>query len=538
MTDAAPDPTASAVADAGASVAVRRLLPARRARDLLGGFLPLLGRLRVRLEDASGGVVASADGADPDADAATGFVEVARWSLPGAEEARLRVAPAPAGAAEAALVELLRRTVFDALEAALARRALAAETLERYREIHLLYRVGEALAGTLDAHEVPARVLAEARAVIDADAGAVWTAPDADAGRVGADAAGADAVDPTVGVTTGDAAAALAATLAALADPTRSAVLGAEGAWGPRLWAPLLSGGALRGGVLLARAPGRHEFPAGDAKLLAALATQAAAFLDVARLHRRAVAQERMERELQLAFEMQSRLMPGALDVPPGWDVAAHWSPAREVSGDFYDVLDVGDAFGVVVADVADKGVPAALFMAVVRSLLRASVSPDRSPADAVALANRLACRDAADGTFVTLWYGQFDAAGGLRYVNAGHNPPLLRRADGRVERLGRTGILVGWDPEVPFGEAAVRLGDGDLLVGYTDGVTEARAPDGAEYGEARLLEVVAAADVPGAPAAAVLEAVRTDLARFIGDAEPHDDVTLVLVRRTAAPAG
>ncbi len=505
--------------------ALRRLLPARRARALLDGFAPLLGRVRVRLTDADGEELAT--GAGPDADAAAPFVAHATWALPGAPEARLLAAPAPATPHEVAVVELVRRTAFDVLEAAFARRAIAAETLERYREIHLLYRVGEALAGTLDPHEVPRRALAEARAVLAADGGAVWlVAEDADA----------DAPpDFAAGTVFGDAADAVPATLAALGEAIKPAVLGTDGAWGPRVWAPLVSDGALRGGVLLARAAGAADYAAGDAKLLAALATQATAFLDVARLHRRALAQERLERELQLAFEVQARLMPRGSASREGWEVAAHWRPAREVSGDFYDVLDVGDDLGLVVADVADKGMPAALFMAVVRSLLRASVGPDRSPAEAVAQTNRWACRDASDGTFVTLWYGQFGRDGRLRYVNGGHNPPLLLRADGGLERLPRTGILVGWDPDVAFGQADLQLEPDDLILAYTDGVTEALAPDGSEYGEERLLEIAAGARVGGAHA--VLEAVCADLERFTAGADPYDDVTLVVVRRDSPAA-
>ncbi|MDF1522027.1 MAG: PP2C family protein-serine/threonine phosphatase [Trueperaceae bacterium] len=498
---------------------LRRLLPTRRAGALLEGFGPLLGRLRVRLSDGAGAVLAEVAGPQAVADAP--FAPVATWSLAGAPDATLGVAPAPDGAGEAVVVELLRRTVFDVLEAAHARRAIAAETLDRYREIHLLYRVGEALAGTLDPLEVPRRALAEARAVIASDAGAVWL--EAEAGEDGESS------------TLGDAAEAVAPTLAALADPLRATVVGADGPWGPRVWAPLASDGALRGGVLLTRAPGAEDFAAGDAKLLAALATQATAFLDVARLHRRALAQERMERELQLAFEVQARLMPRGQASRPGWDVAAHWRPAREVSGDFYDAIDVGDELGLIVADVADKGMPAALFMAVVRSLLRASVGADRSPAEAVMQTNRWACRDATDGTFVTLWYGQFARDGRVRYVNGGHNPPIVLRRDGRLERLARTGILVGWDPDVAYGEAEVTLAPDDLLIAYTDGVTEALAPDGAEYGEARFERVLRAA--AGGPAHGVLEAVRADLERFTAGAEPFDDVTLLVARRAEGTA-
>jgi phosphoserine phosphatase RsbU/P len=294
----------------------------------------------------------------------------------------------------------------------------------------------------------------------------------------------------------------------------------------------LLARDAVLGGVWLTRSARAPVFSAGDAKLLAALATQAAAFLDNARLHQRALAQERMQHELQLAYEVQARLMPRALPDQEGWDLAGFWRPAREVSGDFYDLLRVGEAMGVVVADVADKGMPAALFMAVTRSLLRAGAGPGRTPAQVIATVNRLASLDAADGMFVTLWYGELRPDGTVLYVNAGHNPPLLVRADGRVERLPRTGILVGWDGDAEFGQATVALEPHDLLVAFTDGVTEARDPAGEEFGEARLLEVVLAHR--GATAAALLEVIRGALDDFVADAPTHDDCTLVVARRRA----
>jgi serine phosphatase RsbU (regulator of sigma subunit) len=504
--------------------ALRRLLPVRRATALLAPFGPLLGRLRVSLEDADGVALATMAGPGATSSPAVDAGDRTSWCVGEVPVAHVRVHPSPAGDTENAVAALVRQTLVDALENAHARRSITAETLERYREIHLLYRVGEALAGTLDATEVPRRVLAEARAVIAAEAGAVWLAHEGESGSVVADREDVDWIDL------------VARTRAALADPGRGAVLGADGALGPRIWAPLVSGEADLGGVLLVRSMGAADFTAGDAKLLAALATQAAAFLDNARLHRLALAQERLERELQLAYEVQSRLMPRGHVVHPGWDVAAHWQPAREVSGDFYDLIPLGDELGLVVADVADKGMPAALFMAVVRSLLRASAGPERSPAEAVAQTNRWACRDASDGMFVTLWYGQFHVDGRLRYVNAGHNPPLVLRHDGSVERLSRTGILVGWDPDVAFGEGEVRLDEGDLFVGYTDGVTEALDPAGDVYGEERFERVLQGARERGAQA--TLDAVRHDLAAFTADAPAFDDVTLVVVgRRDAKPA-
>jgi len=506
---------------------LRRLLPARAAAELLAPFGRLLVAARLRLRRADGELHAEVAGE--------------RWREPalartwplavdGIEIGLLEVDPAPQTDAEEAAVEILRAALARVLAAAHAQRAMAGETLERYREIHLLYRVGDALAGTLDPVAVPRRVLAEARGVIDGDGGGVWLADEEAGGAAGAPAdvvvegRSAAAAD-TVGLR------------ARLADPELPAIVAAgPGAPEHVLWAPMMAREACLGGVWLTRAGEEAVFTASDLKLLTALATQAAAFLDNARMHQRALAQERLEQELRLAYAVQARLMPREMPATRNWSVAGFWRPAREVSGDFYDLLPLGDGLGVVVADVADKGMPAALFMAVTRSLLRAAATAGRSPSQTVADANRLAALDASDGMFVTLWYGVLRPDGEVRYVNAGHNPPIVLRADGRVERLPRTGILVGWDAEAPYGEGAVTLTPGDLLVAFTDGVTEARDPDGGEFGEERLLEIVSARR--HADAQAVLDAVRSALDAFVADAPTHDDCTLVVARFGTPPRG
>jgi serine phosphatase RsbU (regulator of sigma subunit) len=552
----------------GEPPALRRLVSARAAHELLAPFAPLLGGMRCRLLRPDGVAHAEVAGADwsafaHDGTAAIGDAPSAEHPLVvgGAMTGLVVVDPPPADGRERAVVDVLVAALRRALEGASAQRGLAAETLERYREIHLLYRVGEALGGTLDPSAVPRRVLREARGVIDGHGGGVWLAPEADgeAGLTvieddahGVAVSGAPAPDPPAAAAAATAAA--SAIRARLEDPLKATILagatldaarsgpacvGPAGAAGAapsvapadhHLWAPLLARETLLGGVWLSRSATAPVFSAGDAKLLSALATQAAAFLDNARLHQRSLAQERMEHELQLAYEVQARLMPRVLPDLAGWDIAGYWRPAREVSGDFYDVLRIGDALGVVVADVADKGMPAALFMAVTRSLLRAGAVAGRTPAAVVTTVNRLASLDAADGMFVTLWYGELHPDGAVRYVNAGHNPPLLVRADGAVERLPRTGILVGWDGDAGFGESAVALGDGDLLIAFTDGVTEARDPSGQEFGESRLIEVVLG-ERAGA-AAALVDAVRAALDAFVAGAAAHDDCTLVIARR------
>ena len=532
---------AAGAADAAGSrevpVALRRLLPAREAAGLLEAFAPLLGRLRVRVLRTDGITHAevAGEGWRPPGSGATSWPLHAGDAPVGA----LAVDPGPEAGPEGAVVAALLAGLQRALADAFAQRAVAAETLERYREIHLLYRVGEALSGTLDPAAVPCRVLQEARGVIDGVGGGVWLVAEANgdaAGDAGRGAAG-DLVVVEGAPAEADAVREAAAMRARLTDPRVAAILAAsDGGAEHHLWAPLLSRDAWLGGVWLTRSAAAPVFAAGDLKLLTALATQAAAFLDNARLHQRALAQERLEQELRLAFEVQARLMPAEVPARGGWDVAGFWRPAREVSGDFYDLLPVGDGLGVVVADVADKGMPAALFMAVTRSLLRASAAIEREPALTVANTNRLAALDAADGMFVTLWYGMLDPDGRVRYVNAGHNPPLVVRVDGRIERLPRTGILVGWDPEATFGEAAVTLAAGDLLVAFTDGITEARDPAGAEFGEARLIATVA--EHRHAEARVVLEAVRQALDAFVAAAPTHDDCTLVIARRLTPPHG
>ncbi len=552
-----------------AAPTLRRLLTARAAEGLLAPLGPLLGRLRARLLRPDGTVHAEALG--PSWVAVAAVAAGASWPLAveGEPIAVLEIDPGPVGDHEHAVAGAVRAALSRALDDAYGRRMLATEALERYREVHLLYRVGEALAGNLDPAGVPQRVLREARGVIAAAGGGVWLAGHAD-GAANGTVANEDGTAPAIGAPTSDApddlvwvegeCPALDEVLARLADPGTAAILAAGGvaAGGGGhagvgggggnattggayrgathlLWAPLMARETVLGAVWLARPASEAVFAAGDLKLLTALAAQAAAFVDNARLHQRALAQERMAQELELAYEVQARLMPGEMPARDGWEVVGFWRPAREVSGDFYDLLPRAEGLGVVVADVADKGMPAALFMAVVRSLLRAA-STAAGPSQTVANVNRLAALDAADGMFVTLWYGVLEPDGGVRYVNAGHNPPLVVRSDGRVERLTRTGILVGWDPDAAYGEGAVALEPGDLLVAYTDGVTEARDAAGADFGEERLTELVRALRREGAPE--VLAAVRGALDEFVGGAAVHDDCTLVVARRVTPPLG
>lgn len=299
------------------------------------------------------------------------------------------------------------------------------------------------------------------------------------------------------------------------------------------LCVPLQVKGATIGVVYVDNRLQAGLFTSADLELLNSIASSAAVAIENARLYQLAVEKGRLERELQMAREVQASLLPRHTPHLPGWEFAAHWQPAREVSGDFYDFIPLGaDQLGLVIADVTDKGMPAALFMALSRSIVRASVTNAASPLEGILQANRLICADSTNSMFVTLCYVQIDALmGEVTFVNAGHNPPLLYRAgNDQLGRLARTGMALGVDPDSPFEQRMAALAPGDFIVLYTDGVTDALNGAGEEFGLERLQKAAQAHRL--SPAADVVAEIKTQLAGFIGDSAPFDDVTLVVVRR------
>jgi sigma-B regulation protein RsbU (phosphoserine phosphatase) len=274
-------------------------------------------------------------------------------------------------------------------------------------------------------------------------------------------------------------------------------------------------------------------FMPADLELLTTIAGSAANAIENARLYLIAVEKGRIERELEMARALQASFIPQELPALPGWDIAACWYPAREVSGDYYDFPQaIPGQLGVVIADVSDKGLGSALFMTLTRTIVRASVEGSSSPATAIAQANRLICADATDGMFVTLCYAAVEPVSGIvTYVNAGHNPPLLFRAEeSEAVALSRTGILLGIDPTASFQQDSVQLASGDLLLLYTDGITDAQNAAFDMFGEQRLREVITAHRHETAEA--LLRAIMAAIHDFAGTAPPFDDITAVLLRR------
>jgi sigma-B regulation protein RsbU (phosphoserine phosphatase) len=269
-------------------------------------------------------------------------------------------------------------------------------------------------------------------------------------------------------------------------------------------------------------------------RFLRLMANQAAIAIEQARLHQEEIARERLEQELDFGQQIQLSMLPEDCPVVPGWECAAFYQAARQVGGDFYDFFELPGKpgrLGLVIADVADKGVPAALMMALSRTVVRTAAADGRSPSAALTLANELILKDSRGDLFVTAFYAALDPSGRLTYANAGHNRPLwLRSRTGQIEELAARGIALGVLEDIELEEREIDVTPGDILMFYTDGVTEAMDADGQQFGAQRLRQVLAAS--PGASAPATLTAVEDALRAFTGDTPQSDDIALFVVRR------
>ncbi len=245
-----------------------------------------------------------------------------------------------------------------------------------------------------------------------------------------------------------------------------------------------------------------------------------------------------MKQEMELGRRTQSDFLPDKLPQLPGWELATAFYPAREVAGDFYDVFDLpGERVGLVIADVCDKGVGAALFMALIRSLIRAfAEQAAATPVDAlgaVSLTNNYIVRHHHHNhkhMFATLFFGVLEpATGTLTYVNGGHDPPIMVRPDGQIFLLDPTGAAVGMMAGTNFVCKETSFEPGDMLLAYTDGVTEARNAAGEFFTEDRLLALL---PEPVLSVGATLERIEAHVREFVAYAPFADDVTMLAIRR------
>ena len=329
--------------------------------------------------------------------------------------------------------------------------------------------------------------------------------------------------------------------------------------------APLVVRGEIIGALYVENRTQSGIFMEDDMDMLTTIASSAAISIENARLYGEAVDKGRMERELQVARNVQRDFLPREIYQPTGWEIGAHLEAAREVGGDFYDVfsLDEDRLVGLVIGDVCDKGVGSALFMALSRSLIRAfseqhicldgrlakfgemdETDPKRQegkqsggdPTDVSTLVNTVYLTNQymvnhhqASNMFTTLFFAVIDpATGWVNYVNSGHEPPILLGKEGIKSRLDPTGPVLGIIPDMEFRVNHVVLEPGDILLAFTDGVIDALDPEGQPFSEERLLSLV---QPPADSAIELLRRISSALKAHMGDRAQFDDITLLAAR-------
>ena len=295
---------------------------------------------------------------------------------------------------------------------------------------------------------------------------------------------------------------------------------------------PLRARGRLVGVLVVGPTKRGHPLSGRRLNIVTGIAQQAAIAVVNDHLYKESAERERMEQELSMAHTIQSSLLPAEDPKIAGCSVAGYWQAARQVSGDFYDFMPFADGrWGIAIADVADKGIPAALFMALSRTILRTVAYTRRSPADVLHRSNQIIYGDTTSDHFVTVFYAVWDPKElSLRYANGGHNPPILLKKDGTSRLLSGEGIALGVIEDVSYTEKTVKIEKGDTIVFYTDGITEAVNEDFDEFGLERLLQTVRSArrETPKTMISMITEAI----ADHAGSTSQFDDITLVVLKR------
>jgi sigma-B regulation protein RsbU (phosphoserine phosphatase) len=332
---------------------------------------------------------------------------------------------------------------------------------------------------------------------------------------------------------------------------------------GSALAVPILRGERLLGVLTLLHSQTKH-FTNEYAHLMKVTADQIALALENVQLYSKLdTTKKALENELEKGKQIQNDFLPDQLIQPPGWEIAAYFSPARDVAGDFYDAFELpGGYVGLVIADVCDKGVGAALFMALFRSLIRifsgqiqlqesdvlgadltenCPINPRRKDYSAevdalkaVSLTNNYIAKIHCQlCMFATMFFGVLNPKTGvLTYINGGHEYPIIIGSDGIKNRLSKTGPAVGMMPNVKFKTEQVQLEPGDILLTYTDGVPEAHSPTGEFFKEKNLLSLV---EKSTCSATTLLNTVEASLRNHIGDATQFDDITMLAIRWVTA---
>ncbi len=455
------------------------------------------------------------DTSDPDQPAHPIIVDEEVWGW---------VTGSPSLAPLAALVGLFARQEEE-------KKSLGAELIDRYREVNLLYHLSENLAASPQLESIASVALAEAMRLSKARTGMVLAVPEGQAALLITAAQGYSY--PSAGrgdlfervIRTGK---------ADIANdvPGGEYFIEEQGQIISLACAPLKADQQVKGLIVLVHNQGKN-FSASAIKLLNTIAMQIAPLIEILRLYQVKVEAARIERELIMARQVQESLLPSQMPQIDGWDFARLWHPAREVSGDFYDMIPEGsDQLGLVIGDVTDKGMPASLFMVFTRTALRASLNQIDTPAEAIQATNHLICQDFFESLFATLFYARLcTSTGELTYVNAGHHPPMFYHAQNdEVQLLRRTGLPLGIEIDSVYTDRVIALQPGDFILFYTDGVTEATDPAQKEFGIERLQHAVYS--LRDQSTTAMLAGLEKTFNEFTDPAQAFDDITLMVVRR------
>jgi sigma-B regulation protein RsbU (phosphoserine phosphatase) len=298
---------------------------------------------------------------------------------------------------------------------------------------------------------------------------------------------------------------------------------------------PLAGRNKLMGVMVLGPKLSEEAYSQTDLRLLASVGAQVGLGLEINylahSLAQEAARGERMAREVEIAREVQQRLFPQTIPAIPGLDLAGHCRPALAVGGDYYDMIELEDGrLALAIGDVSGKGIGAALLMASLRASLRGMTdSASHNLARMIRKLNQLVYESSTSNRYATFFFGIYDpAAGELRYVNGGHNAPMVIRA-AEVVRLEATGPVVGLLKDVQFEERMISIGPGDLFIGYTDGISEAMTVDDEEWGDERMLAT--AQLVRTSPAKNIIEALFQGADDFAAGAPQYDDMTLLIFK-------
>jgi serine phosphatase RsbU (regulator of sigma subunit) len=275
----------------------------------------------------------------------------------------------------------------------------------------------------------------------------------------------------------------------------------------------------------------RHVFSRSAVKLFTSIAKLTASAIENSRRDAEGAENQRVQRQLKLATDVQRRMLPRSNPVIPGFEIDARYVPSFEIGGDFYDFINLGPNMGIAMGDVSGKGIAAGLLMAGARASLRAYAQDHYDIDQVMSRVNRSLVNDTHLSEFVTVFFGVLDpSARLLTYCNAGHEPPLLLRG-GQITKLEEGGMVVGIDPEQVYKRGVMQLRPGDLLLFYTDGLSDAQNFDRKRFGKDRIIEALHECDKLGAKAA--VNHILWQMRRFVGMNHPTDDTTIVVVRVT-----